>query len=170
MDNAQKAIMIGVGLFITIIIISAVLLITNLGTNMVENAGNEVAGLSSQLQAQLVSKYDRKKLSGAEVVTAWASYADSDSVGIACYNGSTWYYAGKYYLRSTYLRDPNGSALSTTTTYNDSLIHTGSGLTSTFTKTDSMSPFVVNTNTYNSYLVRHQTSGNVIGVVFIKAN
>ena len=42
MDNAQKAIMIGVGLFITIIIISAVLLITNLGTGLINNAQGQL--------------------------------------------------------------------------------------------------------------------------------
>lgn len=38
MDSAQKAIMIGVGLFITIIIISAVMLITSEGQDIINNS------------------------------------------------------------------------------------------------------------------------------------
>ena len=55
MDNAQKAIMIGVGLFITIIIISAVLLITNLGTDLINNARNQMSNISKSLQNQVTS-------------------------------------------------------------------------------------------------------------------
>ena len=40
MDNAQKAIMIGVGLFITIIVIAAVMLITGIGQDLL-NSGTQ---------------------------------------------------------------------------------------------------------------------------------
>ena len=46
MDNAQKAIMIGVGLFITIIIISSVLLISNMGTNLITSAQSQLSGIT----------------------------------------------------------------------------------------------------------------------------
>ena len=42
MDNAQKAIMIGVGLFITIIIIAAVMLITGMGQDMLVEGQQQV--------------------------------------------------------------------------------------------------------------------------------
>ena len=53
MDNAQKAIMIGVGLFITIIIISSVLLISNMGTNLITSAQSQLSGITKGLQNQI---------------------------------------------------------------------------------------------------------------------
>ena len=74
MDNAQKAIMIGVGLFITIIIISAVLLIVNLGTGLVDDATAELSTMSSSLQNQILQSYDNKILSGVQVRSAIQQY------------------------------------------------------------------------------------------------
>ena len=53
MDNAQKAIMIGVGLFVTILIIAAVMLIVNPAINLINNATNKVSNLSDALQQRL---------------------------------------------------------------------------------------------------------------------
>ena len=74
MDNAQKAIMIGVGLFITIIIISAVLLIVNLGTGLVDDATSELGTMSSSLQNQILQSYDNKLLTGVQVRSAIQQY------------------------------------------------------------------------------------------------
>ncbi len=70
MDNAQKAIMIGVGLFITIIIIAAVMLITGMGQNLLNKGQAQVQGISESLLNDLVAQYDGKKLSGSQVRTA----------------------------------------------------------------------------------------------------
>ena len=79
MDNAQKAIMIGVGLFITIIIIAAVMLITGIGQDLL-NQGTEKAGnMSSQLQQQEVAPYDNTDMSGSQVTSAVRK----------CYNDTT---------------------------------------------------------------------------------
>ena len=80
MDNAQKAIMIGVGLFITIIIISVVLLITNLGTGMVDEASGNVGNMSQSLQDQIKRLYDKKQLRGSDVKNLYNQYKDSDEV------------------------------------------------------------------------------------------
>lgn len=82
MDNAQKAIMIGVGLFITIIIISAVLLITNLGTDLIDDAAGEVAGISGTMQKEMVRTYDNKTLNGSEMLDCVNKYMGSDSIGL----------------------------------------------------------------------------------------
>ena len=70
MDNAQKAIMIGVGLFITIIIIAAVMLITGMGQNLLNKGQSQVNGISASLQNDLFEQYNGKKMSGAQVRTA----------------------------------------------------------------------------------------------------
>ena len=59
MDNAQKAIMIGVGLFITIIVIAAVMLITGMGQDLLNSGTNQLGsitnGMDSALYEQLVT-------------------------------------------------------------------------------------------------------------------
>lgn len=64
MDNATKAIMIGVGLFITVIIISAVLVVVNLGTGAMNNASNSMGSVLENLKSPLDLK--GTKLSAAQ--------------------------------------------------------------------------------------------------------
>ncbi len=75
MDNAQKAIMIGVGLFITIIVIAAVMLITGMGQDLLNSGVDEVNNISSNLKAQLTSEFDgNTNLSGSQVIAAIKKY------------------------------------------------------------------------------------------------
>ena len=62
MENDQKAIMIGVGLFITIIIIAAVMLITGLGQNLLNKGTQQVEGISESLVNELTAQYNGKTL------------------------------------------------------------------------------------------------------------
>lgn len=82
MDNAQKAIMIGVGLFITIIIIAAVMLITGMGQNLLNKGQAQVSGISESLMNDLVAQYDGKKMSGAQVRTAAVQLVNRDDATI----------------------------------------------------------------------------------------
>lgn len=82
MDNAQKAIMIGVGLFITIIIIAAVMLITGMGQNLLNKGQAQVSGISESLMNDLVAQYDGKKMSGAQVRTAAVQLVNRDDADI----------------------------------------------------------------------------------------
>ena len=86
MDNAQKAIMIGVGLFITIIIISAVLLITNLGTGLIGDAQSQLGNISTSLQNQILQSYDGKVMSGTEVLAAARQYENSTEITVTICN------------------------------------------------------------------------------------
>ncbi|MDD2627421.1 MAG: hypothetical protein PHR25_02655 [Clostridia bacterium] len=89
MDNAQKAIMIGVGLFITIIIISAVLLIVNLGTGLVDDATSELGTMSTGLQNQILQNYDNKTLSGVQVRSAIQQYLNSTEMTVVLMKAGT---------------------------------------------------------------------------------
>ena len=60
MDNAQKAIMIGVGLFITIIVIAAVMLITGIGQDMLNTGTNQLSGISEELNSSTFATYQDK--------------------------------------------------------------------------------------------------------------
>lgn len=82
MDNAQKAIMIGVGLFIAIIIISAVLLITNMGSGLIKNATGKLETIGLDLQNQIVKDFDGQIKSGSEVLSVMNMYYMSTSVAL----------------------------------------------------------------------------------------
>ena len=74
MDNAQKAIMIGVGLFITIIIISAVMLITSAGQDLMNNSMDELNNISDSLSRQLYADYAGGTFTGSQVIAAVKKY------------------------------------------------------------------------------------------------
>jgi len=74
MDNAQKAIMIGVGIFLTILVISVVLIITNLGIGTTKNAGERINVISSALQKQLITQYDKTIVTAQDVTDALDLY------------------------------------------------------------------------------------------------
>ena len=86
MDNAQKAIMIGVGLFITIIIIAAVMVIVNMGQGLVNQGTQEVSKLSSEMQRSMTQEYDNKMKTGAEVLAAVKKYYNDPDRVIIVYN------------------------------------------------------------------------------------
>lgn len=83
MDNAQKAIMIGVGLFITIIIIAAVMLITGMGQNLLNKGQAQVEGISESLMNDLTAQYDGKIMSGSQVRTAAVQLANRSDANIS---------------------------------------------------------------------------------------
>ena len=66
MDNAQKAIMIGVGLFITIIIIAAVMLITGAGQDLMNQGTQQIGNISESLRIQVTDQYDGKVLTSID--------------------------------------------------------------------------------------------------------
>ena len=78
MDNAQKAIMIGVGLFITILIIAAVMVITTSGIDFINRGGDAISAMSDSIQKMLLDKYDDVTVTGAEVISAVKLYSEYD--------------------------------------------------------------------------------------------
>ena len=88
MDNAQKAIMIGVGLFITIIIISAVMLITSAGQDLMNNSMNELNNISDSLSRQLYSDFAGGTFTGSEVIAAVKKYTGQEGLTVTVYTDS----------------------------------------------------------------------------------
>ena len=88
MDNAQKAIMIGVGLFITIIIISAVMLITSAGQDLMNSSMGELSNISDSLSRQLYSDFAGSTLHGSQVIAAVKKYAGQSGLTITVKDGS----------------------------------------------------------------------------------
>ena len=89
MENAQKAIMIAVGLFITIILITAVMAITGIGTGLIDQGQEQLGGLSAQLTSQLTAAFDNKTMSGAQVLSNVTKYYDDPNMVVIVDNAGT---------------------------------------------------------------------------------
>lgn len=83
MDNAQKAIMIGVGLFITIIIIAAVMLITGAGQDLMNQGTQQIGNISESLRIQVTDQYDGKVLTGSQVKAACSDLIGKQGVVVS---------------------------------------------------------------------------------------
>lgn len=76
MDNFQKVIMIGVGIFITVIIISVVLLIVNTGDKTIKKSMINISTMSQIMQNQMIKEYNMKIKKGSEVQNIINKYYD----------------------------------------------------------------------------------------------
>jgi len=176
MDNAQKAIMIGVGLFITIIIISAVLLITNLGTGLINDAQSQLSNISSAVQSQITSSYDGKTMTGNDVISAVQQYQNSNdiSVRIVVANNKQ-FQTGKYgvYIPSQTYSAPTAGGVKvsykgtngTETAYNE--LGTNNMIKDTLSDIQATGG-VSGTQTYFTYVMKDSDSDSVVGILFVR--
>lgn len=162
MDNAQKAIMIGVGLFITIIIIAAVMLITGMGQDMINSSTSQVSNISSSLQAQLTSQYDETTLTGSQVISAIKANNTTDGMVLAVNNGAATQNYGKSIV-------PSGTTFSTTgPTTVTSVTNSSHTPTSVghLTNANESQFYVAATSKYTAHLIK--ISDSVVGIYFVK--
>ena len=157
MENAQKAIMIGVGLFITIIIIAAVMLITGIGQNMLNKGTDKASGIAAQLDQTELEEFDGRVVSGAKVLSTIKKYWNDENVVI--------------YVKNT----TNAAATPNCTTYNSvNNITTPTAITdnSTSHETDKTGNYDSNSTVYpigsgsryDSNLIK--VNGSIVGVYF----
>ena len=163
MDNAQKAIMIGVGLFITIIIIAAVMLITGMGQDMLTSGQQQVSNISSSLQAQITSDFDGTTVTGAQVISAVKRYYTDETmvIMVKAQSGDTTTVAdyGKVvadgYDKAKYTA--KGTTGNTAVTKVGKLSDTSS---------TNAAYYVPNSAKYSANVIRIEGTDTVVGVVF----
>ena len=160
MDNAQKAIMIGVGLFITIIIIAAVMVIVNMGQGLVNDGTKEISKLSSEMQRSMTLEYDNKIKTGVEVLAAIKKYyKDPDRVIILVNDGSkTQIQVGG--LKAT--KGDNVNELSSDITPNNEDVPP----LEQFTNVKAKAYYIVPTARYQTNVLLQ--NGAAVGIVFVK--
>lgn len=159
MDNAQKAIMIGVGLFITILIIAAVMLIVNPAISLINNATNKVTNLSESLQNQLTQEYDETTVTGSKVISTVQLYCtDQDMIlEVRASEGGAILELGK-------VRGDNGNlSLPKASTYDSSHEQTKVSVLS-----DSSTPetYVPASARYKAHLIKSSSGDVVLGIFF----
>lgn len=172
MDNAQKAVIIGVGLFITIIIIAAVMLITGMGQDLLSSGNQEVSNISASLQAQLISDFDRTVISGAQVKAAVKRYYKDETMVIivnATDSGladtTKTYNYGKILANglSGGRAQVGGFVANGTKSYEEGKGPTPIGMLS---DTSSAVHYVPNTAKYTANIIKIKGTDTVIGIVF----
>ena len=164
MDNAQKAIMIGVGLFITIIIIAAVMLITGMGQDMINSSTSQVSNISSSLQAQLTSQYDETVLTGSQVISAVKANNTTEGMVIVVDNGSgTTTNYGRSIVDGNFSSADAGYKIAPKIKENPSQTAIGK-----LTDANSSSTYVPSTGKFKSHLIK--ISDTVVGIYFEKKN
>ncbi len=172
MDNAQKAIMIGVGLFITIIIISAVLLITNIGTDLINNSRDQLSSISKALQSQVTSAYDGKIMNGSEVISACTLYENSEMSIIVYVDANNVAYTGKYMLTVNDIDNisTDGPVPGGVLYDGDLNAHTDKVTLTELQQTAAAGGYGVNaTNSYYTSVIKDSVTGTVIGIIFVQA-
>lgn len=166
MDNAQKAIMIGVGLFITIIIIAAVMLITGMGQDMINSSTSQVSNISSSLQAQLTSQYDETVLTGSQVISAVKANNTTEGMVIAVNVDKKTVYN---YGRSSIASSPsNTGSYSTSGSTSVAGVKVTESQTAVGRMTDANSTgtYIPSSAKFNAHLIK--ISDTVVGIYFEK--
>lgn len=161
MDNAQKAIMIGVGLFITIIVIAAIMLITGLGTDLIDQSKKQLNGLAENLVAQLTAEYDDTTISGSDVKAAVKRFYTED--GMILEVQAT---AGGSILEYGKGRGTGAITIDKPLEYDSENVRTKIGVLSNSTDT---SNYVPATAKYKAQLIRSsQNEDVVLGIMFTR--
>lgn len=161
MDNAQKAIMIGVGLFITIIIIAAVMLITGMGQDMINSSTSQVSNISSSLQAQLTSQYDETVLTGSQVISAVKANNTTEGMVIVVDNGSATTNYGRSVVDGDFSNAAAGYKIAPKIKENPSQTAIGK-----LTDANSSTTYVPSTGKFKAHLIK--ISDTVVGIYFEK--
>ena len=161
MDNAQKAIMIGVGLFITIIIIAAVMLITGMGQNLLNKGSDKVSGISSQLDMTELEAYDNTKVIGSQVSSVVKKYWNDANIIVYVDDNCTTStgLGGKPSLNSEKTK-----AVTTADKIQDNSDHKSQSLSDYTSSTGTKS--ISTSARYKAYLI--QANDNTVGVYFVK--
>lgn len=151
MENSTKAIMVGVALFIVIGLITAVVIVTTVGTDTMRNQDKNLQGVSDTVAAQILDNYDNRTVTGANVISAIKKFYNKENF-LLVVDSNNKYSTKKISIGSVAV---NG----TKATFNGSLEDNEpdiSNLTSKITPQAS----------YHSYIIYNNSGDVVLGVYF----
>lgn len=162
MDNAQKAIMIGVGLFVTILIIAAVMLIVNPAIGLIDSAAGKIGNLSETFTTMLYQKYDDRTVTGAEVISFVQQYAADENMIIEVKPN-----ASSNMLELGKSRGNGSLTVDKGLKYDDTNKQTK---VSALTDSSNSDTYVPSSARYSASLIKSSTGDSVVGVQFIRTN
>ncbi|MEN1986007.1 MULTISPECIES: ABC transporter permease [Paenibacillus] len=95
MNNASSALKVAAGIFLTIALITIVVLLFISAQEATKTAQNNFADIQTELSQAAFTVYDGTTISGSQVTNALRKYADKDQFGIQIITGKN--AAGQWY-------------------------------------------------------------------------
>ena len=160
MDNAQKAIMIGVGIFITLLIIAAVMAIVNLGIGFMNTGTDRAEALRDAIVNSLYDQYDGKTISGARVVTACKTYYTEENMVLEVQPT-----AGGNYIELGKAKGNGTATLDKQLTYPSDERPQSTSVLEDSTKPDT---YVPTSARYRAELIKTSSGDVVLGIIFTR--
>lgn len=163
MDNSQKAIMIGVGLFLTILIISIVLLVANIGISTTREAKEQGVKINSNLERQLITLYDKKIVTSDDVLYAFNVFSKTlnQNIGIIEYQPHNIHIV--IYCKTGILIDRKPNNITYEYYQQTDQINTDTFIT--MQPTTEIKNKIRYNKKYNSYLIKNNNL-EIIGIIF----
>jgi len=96
MNNASSALKVAAGLFLTIALITIVVVLFISAQEATKTAQNNFSGIQKELDQTQYAVYDNTNISGSQVVSSLRKFQDQDSFGVKVVTGKnkagTWYF------------------------------------------------------------------------------
>lgn len=187
MDNAQKAIMIGVGLFITIIVIAAIMMITGIGQDLINQGTKQLGNMGEELDESLKSNYDQVSWSGRQVASEIRKLTEREDMAVyvitarntnltgftvggnSSNNGSS---GSPFSVNKAYIKDASNIAATPDKAVGKNLtgVTVSGAVLETNANTDlSTALSKINaSHKYKSVLITNTSTGRTMGVVFVR--
>ncbi len=156
MENTTKAIMIGVALFIVIGLVTAVVLVTTIGTDTMRNQDKNLQGVSESVATQIIDNYDNREITGANVISAIKKFYNKENFLLVVNNDGTEY---MYSTKKT--SSGNVSVSGTKATFNGSLVDNEPNISNLTNSIKAQAK-------YHSYIIYDNSGDVVLGVYFKK--
>lgn len=153
MENTTKAIMIGVALFIVIGLVTAVVLVTTIGTDTMRNQDKNLQGVSESVATQIIDNYNNRDITGANVISAIKKFYNKDNF-LLVVDGNA--YSTK--------KISSGSVINvnrTKATFNGTLIDNTPDISN-------LTSVVTAQAKYHSYIIYNNNEDVVLGIYFKK--
>lgn len=156
MNNASSALKVAAGIFLTIALITIVVLLFVSAQEATKTAQNNFSEIQTELSQASFAVYDGTTISGSQVLNATRKYSSRDQFGIQIKTGKN--RVGTWYNKVVNVSDPVGSS-----NYG-SITGTASGVVSN-TTSEAHAEYVNPSGKFKSSLV-YDKSGVVRGFVF----
>lgn len=153
MENTTKAIMIGVALFIVIGLVTAVVLVTTIGTDTMRSQDKNLQGVSESVATQIIDNYNNRDITGANVISAIKKFYNKENFLLVVEGND------KY---STKRKNSGGLVISETKAkFNGTLIDNTPDISN-------LTNVVTAQAKYHSYIIYNNNEDVVLGIYFEK--
>lgn len=160
MNNAQRALLVAAGLFLTIALITLVVNLFGSAQEASKQAQNDFSSMQTELAAQAFDGYDNTTLTGSQVLNAIRKYNNKTSFGIQVVTGKNTSagQTGSWYGNTVTIAGGAGS-----TNYGN--VTTGGSGTLTNATTESSNDYINPSGQFRGSVIRDNNNA-IRGIIF----